>query len=100
MSPDLVAEVALLEVSRLQRAALLLPNGTAPMNLPEIDYPETPAGKRSVRRNIWGNTVGYVSGRRFWEFGDDEKAAGLWVRGATLEDARDWNDAGLPPVSE
>ena len=26
--------------------------------------------KRSIRRNIWGNLVGYEAGRRVEEFGD------------------------------
>lgn len=34
-----------------------------------ISQEETPNGKRTVRENIWGNIVGYVSGRRFIEFG-------------------------------
>lgn len=55
-------------------------------NLP-ISYPETPAGKRRVRQNIYGNTVGYVAGRRFWEFGTDHKSAEFWEQGASLEDA-------------
>ena len=53
----------------------------------KINYPETPKGKRTVKRNIWGNWVGYVSGRRFWEFGVDEKSANFWAEGATLEAA-------------
>jgi hypothetical protein len=53
----------------------------------KIDYPETPKGKRRVRQNIWGNWVGYVSGRRFWEFGADAKSASFWENGATLEAA-------------
>ncbi|MGO8241299.1 hypothetical protein ACC806_34745 [Rhizobium ruizarguesonis] len=52
-------------------------------NLP-VSYPETPAGKRSVKRNVFGNTAGYVAGKRFWEFGTDEKSAGFWVKGETL----------------
>ena len=51
------------------------------------NYPDTPKGKRRIRTNIWGNTVGYVSGNRFWEFGNDEKSAQFWLNGATLEDA-------------
>lgn len=57
----------------------------------DIVYPETPKGKRSIRVNIWGNVVGYVAGRRFWEFGTNnsvnEKIAGFWLGGASLEDA-------------
>lgn len=59
----------------------------------EISYPETPKGKRSVKRNIWGNLVGYVSGKRFWEFGEafnggNEATAEAWVKGASLEEAQ------------
>lgn len=55
----------------------------------KINYPETPTGKRSVRRNIWGNLVGYVSGRRFWEFGQaydagNETTAKAWAAGKDL----------------
>lgn len=50
-----------------------------------ITYPETPAGKRTVRQNIYGNWVGYVSGRRFYEFGVDGKTAAFWAAGNTLE---------------
>ena len=53
----------------------------------KIDYPETPKGKRSIKRNIFGNTVGYVSGRRFWEFGEDETSAQFWADGNSLERA-------------
>jgi hypothetical protein len=56
-----------------------------------VNYPDTPAGKRSVRINIYGNVVGYVSGRRFWEFGPrggwNQMVADLWADGATLEQA-------------
>lgn len=56
----------------------------------EIEYPETPNGKRTVRKNIYGNVKGYVSGKMFWEFGCNEiadKVAEAWKNGATLEDA-------------
>jgi len=53
----------------------------------EINYPAAPAGKRTIRTNIYGNTSGYVSGRRFWEFGCDARSAGYWVAGASLEHA-------------
>lgn len=52
-----------------------------------INWPETPNGKRTIKQNIYGNTVGYVSGKRFWEFGTDAKSAEFWVKGATLEAA-------------
>lgn len=55
-----------------------------------VEYPETPRGKRTIKRNVWGNVNGYVSGRRFWEFGQDEKTAEFWLKGATLEEA--YND--------
>lgn len=58
-----------------------------------IDYPETPKGKRSVRCNIWGNIVGYVSGKRFWEFGAsnivDEEIAEKWKNGASLKEVHE-----------
>jgi hypothetical protein len=50
-------------------------------------YPEAAEGKRSVRRNIYGNTVGYVGGKRFWEFGCGTSAecdANLFVKGYSL----------------
>lgn len=52
-----------------------------------VTYPATPVGKRRVHTNIYGNVVGYVAGKRFWEFGDDEVSADLWLNGATLENA-------------
>lgn len=43
----------------------------------------TPTGKRSVRINVWGNIVGYVSGKRFCEFGSwttwNEQEARAWL---------------------
>ncbi len=59
----------------------------------KISYPETPKGKRAVRRNIWGGIVGYVSGTRFWEFGLafrtwDEAVAANWLAGESLEEAQ------------
>ena len=64
-------------------------NGVTQMT---ITYPETPAGKRTVKHNIWGNIVGYVSGKRFWEFGTrdrcNEAVANAWQAGATIEDAQ------------
>lgn len=57
------------------------------MKLPAITYPETPSGKRAARTNVWGNTVGYVAGRRFWEFGTDKLMADCWAAGSSLEDA-------------
>lgn len=50
-------------------------------------FPETPAGKRTVHTNVWGNTNGYVSGRRFWEFGTDRLMADCWEAGSSLKDA-------------
>lgn len=52
-----------------------------------VKYPETPKGKRSIRRNVWGNTNGYVSGKLFWEFGTDETTAQHWVEGNSLDRA-------------
>lgn len=60
------------------------------MKFPTIEYPETPNGKRSVHRNRYGNIVGYVSGKRFWEFGynlSDEKDAEHWKKGLSLKEA-------------
>lgn len=58
-----------------------------------IEFPACPAGKRSVRTNIWGNVVGYVSGRRFWEFGADgittRRESAMWVAGYSLEAIHD-----------
>jgi hypothetical protein len=39
--------------------------------------------KRSLRRNIWGNLVGYEGGRRVEEFGD---AFSTWNQ----EQAQEW----------
>lgn len=50
-------------------------------------YPATPTGKRSVRRNVYGNIKGYVSGKQFWEFGEDQRSADYWCAGHTLDDA-------------
>ena len=61
------------------------------MKLP-INYPETPKGKRTIRKNVWGSVVGYVSGKRFWEFGLvgtwNEAVAANWCSGETLEEAQ------------
>lgn len=58
---------------------------------PKITYPETPTGKRKALMNIYGNIVGYVSGKRFWEFGtatgDHWWSALAWVEGKSLEEA-------------
>ena len=62
-------------------------------------YPDTPKGKRSIRSNIYGNTVGYVSGKRFWEFGSgSDTDAGLWVKGYELAQCYNgeaWDAEGL-----
>lgn len=34
-----------------------------------IEKEVTPKGKRSIRFNVWGNWVGYVSGKRWIDFG-------------------------------
>lgn len=52
------------------------------MKLPKIAQEETPKGKRSIRWNIWGNWVGYVSGKRWIEFGSQpwsEREANEWM---------------------
>lgn len=49
-------------------------------------------GKRTYRRNIWGNVVGYESGRRAWEFGCEiqaEAIAAEWCKGGTPSEAED-----------
>lgn len=46
--------------------------------------------KRSYRKNIWGNVVGYVSGRREIEFdccSYVEAWAEVWVSGLSYEEA-------------
>lgn len=43
----------------------------------KINYPDTPEGKRTVKQNVYGNTVGYVCEERFWEFETDDKSAGM-----------------------
>ena len=62
-----------------------------------IDGKTEPKGKRSVRRNIYGNLIGYI-GRTRWEditgadrlaFSETENiAAQAWVKGDP-----DWRDA-------
>lgn len=65
----------------------------------KVDYPETPKGKLVSRQNIYGNWVGYVSGRRFWEFGTDDRAAMCWQAGSDLENAYLWTmPDGSPAV--
>lgn len=52
------------------------------MKLPTIPQPETPKGKRSIRWNVYGNWVGYVSGKRWKEFGSkpwSEAEANAWL---------------------
>jgi hypothetical protein len=58
------------------------------MELPKIEQEETPKGKRSVRRNIYGNLNGYVSGKFWTTFGDafdkiNQEDADAWLRGET-----------------
>lgn len=61
------------------------------MRLSEIVYPETPAGKRRIKMNVWGNINGYVGNKRFWEFGVNNptnwRDAEKWAAGASLEEA-------------
>ena len=52
------------------------------MKLPRIEDP-TPKGKRRIHWNIYGNWVGYVSGRRWKEFGCQS-----WSE----EEAKAWRD--------
>lgn len=49
---------------------------------PEQEPEKTPKGKRRAQKNIYGNWVGYVSGRRWKEFGCQpwsEREAMEWV---------------------
>lgn len=49
-----------------------------------IEKEATPKGKRTVRLNIWGNWIGYVSGRRWMDFGchaSAEQDAAEWITG-------------------
>ncbi|MBU9405997.1 hypothetical protein KTE46_09970 [Burkholderia multivorans] len=49
--------------------------------------------KRTWKRNIWGNVVGYEGGRRAEEFGcapHAERWAMAWANGMTREDAEDY----------
>lgn len=59
----------------------------------DVKFPAAPAGKRTVKTNIYGNVVGYISGRRFWEFGADgittKRESEMWVAGYSLEDIND-----------
>ena len=55
-----------------------------------VNYPNTPNGKRTIKTNVYGNVNGYVGGKKFWEFGCGsvaEKIAIAWESGKTLEDA-------------
>lgn len=36
--------------------------------------------KRSIRKNIYGNWVGYVGRNRVEEFGEDERGAAYWLK--------------------
>jgi hypothetical protein len=60
------------------------------MAILSITYPATPSGKRRIAQNGFGNWVGYVSGKRFWEFGCDvlaEDTAASWLATGDLTDA-------------
>jgi len=55
-------------------------------------YPEAPKGKRSARRNIYGNTNLYVGTKKFWELGcgaSAERDSELFVKGYSLESIHD-----------
>lgn len=49
----------------------------------------TPKGKRSIRANEYGNLWGYVSGKRWVEFGEEHNAA-------AQRDAAQWLNGGEP----
>lgn len=56
--------------------------------------------KRTFRRNIWGNVVGYEGGRRAHEFGcavDAERVAEIWASGRTVHEARFLAHGIVPP---
>ena len=60
------------------------------------------APKRSWKRNIWDNVVGYESGRRAEEFGCDSYAdrwAEAWATGLTRE-AAEYVALGIDPPSD
>ena len=45
----------------------------------KIQQEPEPKGKRTIRFNVWGNWVGYISGRR-------------WLTFTSEQDAIDWRD--------
>lgn len=58
-------------------------------------------GKRTVRRNIYGNLIGYIGGKRVEEFNGcdinpysqaEEKAAAAWMAGREDWQAAAWED--------
>lgn len=58
------------------------------MHLPTLNEP-TPKGKRSVRRSVYGNLNGYVSGRFWHSFGDaftpcNQREADAWLAGGEI----------------
>lgn len=48
------------------------------MKLPQIKQEQEPKGKRSYRKNVWGNYVGYVGRKRWIDFGREFDAI-EWV---------------------
>lgn len=38
-----------------------------------------PKGKRTIKLNMWGNWVGYISGRRYKDLGCSEYTAKEWL---------------------
>jgi hypothetical protein len=59
------------------------PTGALPHRTGNYQMTKT-LSKRSIRRNIWGNLVGYEAGRRVEEFGDafsswNKEQAQAWV---------------------
>ena len=40
--------------------------------------------KRKIRQNIWANWNGYVGTRKVIEFGTDELAANIWIKGDVM----------------
>jgi hypothetical protein len=44
------------------------------MKLPAIPQEREPKGKRSIRRNVWGNWIGYIGTRKWMTFAKEANA--------------------------
>jgi hypothetical protein len=51
---------------------------------------QAPKGKRSIRKNVWGNWVGYVAGKRWEMFGDDLVVAKHWLETGEVDPTAAW----------